>query len=92
MHPKQARWLYEAHIWHAGKQVFIGSFGEETLAARCRDQVAIVLQGPASAVLNFSVDPQEAHQLLSRWGHRPREFIQTLREVAKQSRPAPRAA
>ena len=40
-------------MWHEGKQLYLGGFGEEHWAARAHDVMAVRCRGIERAVLNF---------------------------------------
>lgn len=44
---------YEAHIWESKKQIYLGGFESELLAARSHDIMALKCKGPLCDALNF---------------------------------------
>lgn len=44
---------YEAHIWECKKQIYLGGFDSEYLAARSHDIMALRCKGPDCETLNF---------------------------------------
>ena len=44
---------FEAHMWDAGKQIYLGGFDEEANAARAYDLMSLHCRGQADAQLNF---------------------------------------
>ncbi len=44
---------YEAHIWESKKQIYLGGFESELLAARSHDIMALKCKGPTCEALNF---------------------------------------
>lgn len=44
---------YEAHIWESKKQIYLGGFESELLAARSHDIMALKCKGPSCEALNF---------------------------------------
>ncbi|GAB4817409.1 hypothetical protein N2152v2_004455 [Parachlorella kessleri] len=44
---------YEAHIWQQKKQIYLGGFDAEVLAAKSHDIMALRCKGPGTDLLNF---------------------------------------
>lgn len=73
---------YEAHIWETKKQIYLGGFDSEDLAAKSHDIMAIRCKGLPCDILNF---PEEEYApLLAMIPHLSREDIITaLRNYSK---------
>jgi len=53
---------YEAHIWESKKQIYLGGFESELLAARSHDIMALKCKGPMCDALNF--DKKEYEEVM----------------------------
>ncbi|CAG9466860.1 unnamed protein product [Pedinophyceae sp. YPF-701] len=47
---------YEGHVWHEGKQLYLGGYHQEVHAARAHDVMALQCRGPKAATLNFAME------------------------------------
>jgi hypothetical protein len=46
---------FEGHVWHEGKQLYLGGYHLEVHAARAHDIMALQCRGAGSATLNFDL-------------------------------------
>ncbi|XP_073278616.1 floral homeotic protein APETALA 2-like [Primulina huaijiensis] len=82
---RTGRW--ESHIWDCGKQVYLGGFDTDHVAARAYDRPAIKFRG-VEADINFSIDDYE-EDLKQMSNLTKEEFVHALR---RQSTGFPRGS
>lgn len=73
---------YEAHIWECKKQIYLGGFDSEILAAKSHDIMAIRCKGANCEILNYELsDYEEMVPLVERLSRE--DIISALRNYSK---------